>query len=90
MPEYENPDHWDTAARQYEQTAHPFTARFAEAALARVLCARKGMAIGSNGVQLLGGVAGGAEALLARWMQWLCDAETYSPPMTSRTMVGIV
>ncbi|QNA82580.1 methyltransferase domain-containing protein [Sphingomonas sp. So64.6b] len=36
MREFENPDHWDTAASHYEQTAHPFTARFAEAALARV------------------------------------------------------
>ena len=35
MREFENPDHWDTAALQYEKTAHPFTARYAEAALAR-------------------------------------------------------
>lgn len=36
MREFENPDHWDTAASHYERTAHPFTARFAEDALARV------------------------------------------------------
>ena len=36
MLEFENPDHWDTAAQHYEKTAHPFTARYAEAALARV------------------------------------------------------
>lgn len=36
MREFENPGHWDTAARHYERTAHPFTARFAEAALAQV------------------------------------------------------
>jgi ubiquinone/menaquinone biosynthesis C-methylase UbiE len=36
MREFENPDHWDTAAEHYEKTAHPFTARFAEAALDRV------------------------------------------------------
>ena len=36
MREFENPDHWNAAARQYRQTAHPFTARYAEAALARV------------------------------------------------------
>ncbi|MCJ2037280.1 class I SAM-dependent methyltransferase [Methylobacterium sp. J-068] len=36
MHVFENPDHWDTAAAQYETTAHPFTARYAEAALARV------------------------------------------------------
>lgn len=36
MREFENPDHWDAAAQHYEKTAHPFTARFAEAALTRV------------------------------------------------------
>lgn len=36
MREFENPDHWDSAASHYQQTAHPFTAHFAEAALARV------------------------------------------------------
>jgi ubiquinone/menaquinone biosynthesis C-methylase UbiE len=36
MREFENPDHWDAAAQQYEKTAHPFTSRYAEAALARV------------------------------------------------------
>lgn len=36
MRVFEDPDHWDTAALHYEQTAHPFTARYAEAALARV------------------------------------------------------
>ncbi|MEG3084410.1 class I SAM-dependent methyltransferase [Sphingomonas sp. PB2P12] len=36
MPEFENPDHWDAAAQHYEKTAHPFTIRYAEAALRRV------------------------------------------------------
>lgn len=36
MREFENPDHWDTAVSHYRQTAHPFTARFAEAALALI------------------------------------------------------
>ncbi|MBO9621449.1 MAG: class I SAM-dependent methyltransferase [Sphingomonas sp.] len=36
MREFEDPDHWDTAAGHYERTAHPFTARFAEDALALV------------------------------------------------------
>jgi SAM-dependent methyltransferase len=34
--EFERPDRWDEMAKHYEKTAHPFTARFAEAALARV------------------------------------------------------
>lgn len=33
---HENPAHWDDAAANYERTAHPFTAQFAEEALARV------------------------------------------------------
>ncbi len=36
MQEFENPDRWDKTASHYQQTAHPFTARFAESALARV------------------------------------------------------
>jgi ubiquinone/menaquinone biosynthesis C-methylase UbiE len=36
MQEFENPDHWDKAAQHYEKTAHPFTARYAAAAIARV------------------------------------------------------
>ena len=36
MAEFEKPDHWDTAALHYEKTAHPFTSRFAEDAIARV------------------------------------------------------
>lgn len=36
MREFENPEHWDAAALHYEKTAHPFTARYAEAALVRV------------------------------------------------------
>jgi ubiquinone/menaquinone biosynthesis C-methylase UbiE len=36
MREFEDPAQWDRAAQQYEKTAHPFTSRYAEAALARV------------------------------------------------------
>lgn len=36
MREFENPDHWDTAALHYERTAHPFTERYAEAALNQI------------------------------------------------------
>jgi ubiquinone/menaquinone biosynthesis C-methylase UbiE len=37
MAEFANPDHWDDAAQHYEKTAHPFTAQYAEAALARIV-----------------------------------------------------
>ncbi|HZV08822.1 MAG TPA: class I SAM-dependent methyltransferase, partial [Novosphingobium sp.] len=36
MQAFEDPDHWDSAARHYEATAHPFTSRYAETALALV------------------------------------------------------
>ncbi len=36
MREFENAVHWDAAAKHYQKTAHPFTAQFAEAALARI------------------------------------------------------
>jgi ubiquinone/menaquinone biosynthesis C-methylase UbiE len=34
--EFNKADHWDSAADRYEKTAHPYTARYVEAALARV------------------------------------------------------
>lgn len=36
MREFNKADHWDRAAERYEQTAHPYTARYVEAALTRV------------------------------------------------------
>lgn len=36
MRQFEDPMHWDTAARHYEETAHPFTSRYAETALSLV------------------------------------------------------
>lgn len=36
MRRMNDPDRWNDLAKHYEETAHPFTARFAEAALARV------------------------------------------------------
>jgi ubiquinone/menaquinone biosynthesis C-methylase UbiE len=41
MREFEKADHWDKAAQHYEQTAHPFTAQFAKAALALVAVTRE-------------------------------------------------
>ncbi|MDB5552154.1 MAG: methyltransferase [Rhizobium sp.] len=36
MTDFANADRWDTVAHHYEKTAHPFTTRFAESALALV------------------------------------------------------
>lgn len=74
---FENPDHWDTAARHYEQTAHPFTARFAEAALARVAL--------TPGCRVLDVAAGtGALALAAARTGAQVLATDFSPGMVAR------
>ena len=36
MREFNKAGHWDSAAERYEKTAHPYTARYVEAALAHV------------------------------------------------------
>lgn len=36
MREFNRVDHWDSAAEQYERSAHPYTARYVEAALQHV------------------------------------------------------
>lgn len=77
MREFENPDHWDTAARHYEKTAHPFTLRFAEAALAKV-------ALGSD-KHILDVAAGtGALALTAARTGVRVLATDFSPGMVAR------
>jgi ubiquinone/menaquinone biosynthesis C-methylase UbiE len=77
MPEFNSPDHWDSAARHYEQTAHPFTARFAEAALARVSL--------NPGSRVLDVAAGtGALALIAARTGAQVLATDFSPGMVAR------
>jgi ubiquinone/menaquinone biosynthesis C-methylase UbiE len=77
MREFENPDHWDTAASHYEKTAHPFTARFAEAALARVA-----LAPGSRVLDVAAGT--GALALAAARTGAQVLATDFSPGMVAR------
>ncbi len=36
MREFNKANHWDSAAERYEKNAHPYTARYVDAALARV------------------------------------------------------
>ncbi|WP_267381533.1 MULTISPECIES: class I SAM-dependent methyltransferase [unclassified Sphingomonas] len=36
MRDFNNADHWDNAAERYEKAAHPYTARYVDAALAHV------------------------------------------------------
>ncbi|RVT93403.1 class I SAM-dependent methyltransferase [Sphingomonas crocodyli] len=77
MREFENPDHWDTAAQHYERTAHPFTARFAEAALARVPLTPK-----SRVLDVAAGT--GALALAAARTDAQILATDFSPGMVAR------
>jgi ubiquinone/menaquinone biosynthesis C-methylase UbiE len=77
MREFENPDHWDTAAQHYERTAHPFTTKYAEAALARVPLA--------PGARILDVAAGtGALALAAAKAGAQVLATDFSPGMVAR------
>ena len=77
MREFENPDHWDAAARHYETTAHPFTARFAEDALARVALTAE--------ARVLDVAAGtGALALAAARTGAQVTATDFSPGMVAR------
>jgi len=77
MAEFENPDHWDSAAQHYEKTAHPFTARYAEAALARVP-----LTPASRVLDVAAGT--GALALLAARTGAQVLATDFSPGMIAR------
>jgi ubiquinone/menaquinone biosynthesis C-methylase UbiE len=77
MPEFEHPGHWDTAAQHYEKTAHPFTARYAEAALARVA-----LTPDSRVLDVAAGT--GALALLAAQTGAHVLATDFSPGMIAR------
>jgi ubiquinone/menaquinone biosynthesis C-methylase UbiE len=77
MRDFENPDHWDTAALHYEKTAHPFTSRYADMALARVPL--------SPGERVLDVAAGtGALALAAARRGAQVLATDFSPGMVAR------
>lgn len=77
MQEFEKADHWDRAADHYEKTAHPFTARFAAAALRRVPL--------TAASQVLDVAAGtGALALAAARTGAQVLATDFSPGMVAR------
>jgi ubiquinone/menaquinone biosynthesis C-methylase UbiE len=77
MKVFEDPGHWDTAARHYEKTAHPFTARYAEAALERVALAPDSRVLdvaAGTGALALAAARSGAQVL----------ATDFSPGMVAR------
>jgi ubiquinone/menaquinone biosynthesis C-methylase UbiE len=74
---HENAAHWDDAAANYERTAHPFTAQFAEEALARVTLTPE--------MRVLDVAAGtGALALAAARSGAQVLATDFSPGMVAR------
>ncbi len=84
MREFEDANHWDMAAQHYERTAHPFTARFAEAALARI-----SLGPGSRTLDVAAGT--GALALAAARTGAQVLASDFSPGMVARiAAAGII
>lgn len=77
MRSFEDPGHWDSAALHYERTAHPFTARFAEDALAQVPLTRE-----SRVLDVAAGT--GALALAAARTGAHIVATDFSPGMVAR------
>ncbi|PZU60886.1 MAG: class I SAM-dependent methyltransferase [Sphingobium sp.] len=83
MREFENAAHWDKAAQHYEKTAHPFTAQYAEAALARI-------PLGPNSRVLDVAAGTGALALTAARTGAQVMAIDFSPGMVARiAMAGL-
>lgn len=81
MRPFESPDHWDKAADHYEKTAHPFTARFAEAALARVALTSRSQVLdvaAGTGALTLAAARTGAQVL----------ATDFSPGMIARIVAA--
>lgn len=83
MQEFEKPGHWDKAAEHYERTAHPFTALYAKAALARVALTRDSRVLdvaAGTGALALAAARTGAQIL----------ATDFSPAMVARVAAADV
>jgi ubiquinone/menaquinone biosynthesis C-methylase UbiE len=77
MEEFQSPGHWDKAAEHYAKTAQPFTALYAEAALARVTLTADSRVLdvaAGTGALALAAARSGAQVL----------ATDFSPGMVSR------
>jgi len=77
MREFNQADHWDSSAERYEETAHPYTARYVEAALAHVPLSPV-----SRVLDIAAGT--GALALAAAWTGAQVLATDFSPGMVAR------
>jgi len=93
VPPFENLDHWDKSARQYQQTAHIFTSRFAEDALARVSLTAQSHVLdvaAGTGALALAAARTGARILATDFSPGMvaCIAEAGLPNVEARTMDG--
>ncbi len=93
LRQFEAPDHWDTAAREYRQTAHPFTTRFAEAALARVALTPRSRVLDvatGTGALALAAARTGARVLATDFSPGMvsCVAAARLPNVDARVMDG--
>ena len=90
---WQTSDHWDTAARHYQRTAHPFTARFAEAALARVALTPNSEVLdvaAGTGALALAAARTGAKILATDFSQGMVAsvAAAHLPNVEARVMDG--
>lgn len=92
-PSLENPGHWDKVAHHYQQTAHIFTSKFAETALARVILTPQSHVLdvaAGTGALALAAARTGAQILATDFSPGMvaCVAEARLPNVEVRTMDG--
>ena len=92
-PPFESPDHWDKAARHYQQTAHIFTSQYAEDALARVTLTPQSHVLdvaAGTGALALAAARTGARIMATDFSPGMvaCIAEAGLPNVEARTMDG--
>lgn len=93
MREFENPQHWDKAAEHYQQTAHPFTTHYAQAALARVTLTAESRVLDvatGTGALALAAAKTGAKVLATDFSKAMvaCVASAGLPNVEARVMDG--
>lgn len=93
MRRMNDPDRWNDMAKHYEETAHPFTAPFAEAALARIVVTSKTRILDvatGTGALALAAARQGAQVLATDFSSGMVARVTAHglPNLEGRTMDG--
>jgi SAM-dependent methyltransferase len=93
MREFEDVSHWNKAALAYEKNAHPFTVRYARAALARVPLTRESRVLdvaAGTGALALAAADSGAQVLATDFSPGMVDriAAAGAPNVEARVMDG--